>query len=210
MLRFNVLGILLLTCVLSSWGQRKMLSPEEAAALKQRVTEQTKQLRSLESTFTQTKHLDYLENDVTSSGKLYFKAPDKIRWEYVRPSSYTVIFNGELMRMNEGEKKAKQIDLASNRRMKGLNALLTGTVQGGRIFDDTQFQITYYREGADYSAILVPKDQALSRYIKQVELTLDGRSYLVRQIKITDPTQDYTRITFDTQRQNVSLPESLF
>ena len=190
-------------------AQKRAMTAAEVVTFKERVATNTQSLHSLESTFTQTKHLDYLAHDIKSTGKLYFKSPDKIRWEYITPEAYIVIFDNQKMQVDDGSSK-KDIDLAANRRLKGLNGLLAGTVQGGNIFDENQFDISYHRDGQGYSATLVPKDRALTRYIKQVELAFDSHTFFVKQVKIIDPSLDYTLISFGDQRKNASLPDDKF
>ncbi len=207
----HILSTLLIAFVACSpaFGQKRAMAPAEVATFKERVAASTQQLQSLESAFTQTKHLDYLTHDVKSTGKLYFQSPDKIRWEYTSPSPYVVIFDNQKMLVHEGNKK-KDIDLSANRRLKGLNGILVGTVQGGNIFDESQFDISYYRDGTGYLATLVPKDKGLARYIKEVELTFDSDTFLVKRIKTSDTSSDYTLISFDSQRKNSSIPADRF
>ena len=81
-LKHNILVIALLIYGSTTSAQRKTLTAAETASFKEKVAASTQSLQSLESDFTQTKQLSYLENTITSSGKLYFKAPNKIRWEY--------------------------------------------------------------------------------------------------------------------------------
>lgn len=190
-------------------AQRKALTAAEATTLKAKVTASTQSLQSLQSDFTQTKQLSYLENAVRSSGTLHFKAPGKIRWEYLRPTSYVVIFDGHTMHTVEGN-RSKTANLNANRRMKGLNDLLLGSVQDGNLLDDSHFDITYYRERAGYVAVLTPKEKALHRYIQQVELIFDETSLLLSEVTLTDPTGDSTRLTFANQRKNISIPETMF
>ena len=55
------------------------LNSTEVKKLKQNINSATANLNSLQSDFFQTKHLDFMENDVKSSGKLFYKATSKIR-----------------------------------------------------------------------------------------------------------------------------------
>lgn len=200
--------VLLLSCAAVS-AQRKALAPGETATFKEKVATNMQHLQSLESDFVQTKQLSYLEKTIKTTGKLYFKAPRKIRWEYQSPTAYVIIFDDQTMYTDDGVSK-KTVDLAAHRRMKGLNDLLMGTVQGSNILDESRFTITYYRQNTDYSAVLVPREKALGKFVKQVELTFDGASLLLKQVLLTDPAGDSTQLTFSNQRKNTSIPEAKF
>ncbi|MEC3881146.1 outer membrane lipoprotein carrier protein LolA [Parapedobacter sp. 10938] len=207
--KHDILALALLLCCTTGFAQHKALNTEESAALKAKITASTQNLQSLQSDFTQTKQLSYMDNAIRSTGKLYFKAPGKIRWEYVSPTNYVVIFDGQTMHTVEGG-RTKTTNLTANRRMKRLNDLLAGSVQNGNMLDESRFDITYYRDKADYVAVLVPKDKGLSRFIRQVALTFDGTSLLLTRVTLTDPAGDTTQLAFANQRKNATIPGTVF
>ena len=61
----------------------------------------------LESDFVQYKHLDFLENDIETSGKLAYKAPGLVKWEYTHPYQYSVIFKKDELLINDGGTKSQ-------------------------------------------------------------------------------------------------------
>lgn len=199
----------LLLCCATAFAQREALDTEESKAVKAKVAAAAQSLQSLQSDFTQTKEVSYMDNAIRSVGKLYFKAPDRIRWEYTSPTNYVVIFDGQTMHTVEGG-RTKTTKLTANRRMKGLNDLLAGSLQGGTMLDESRFDITYYRDKAGYVALLVPKDKGLSRYIRQVELTFDSSSLLLTRVTLTDPAGDTTQLAFANQRKNMAVDDATF
>ena len=198
-----------LCCATMGFAQRTALNATESAALKARITENTKSLRSLQGDFTQTRRLSYMDDDMRTTGKLYFKAPDRIRWEYVTPKPYVIIFDDQNMYTVENG-RTKTTKLVANRRMQGLNDLLAGSLRGGDLLDEGRFTISYFREQNNYTAILAPKDKGLSRYVRQVELAFDGTSLLLTTVTLTDPAGDSTRLAFTNQRKDEPVADSIF
>lgn len=185
------------------------MNSAEIKKLKENINSATSNLTSLQSDFTQTKHLDFMENDVKSSGKLYFKSKSKIRWEYTSPFHYYVIFNNEKMFVNDNGKK-KETELSSSKLLKDLNKIMLGTVNGSGVLDETKFKILYSKTGNDYLAKMVPTDKTYKKYIKQIDLTFDGKSFLLKKIKTTEPTLDYTLIEFTNQKKNSAVDDAKF
>lgn len=192
-----------------AFGQSTSLSASEIQDLKKKVAAQAAGMQSLESDFVQLKHLDFVDKAIKSAGKLYFKNPQHIRWEYTSPFSYYVVFDETRMFVNDGG-NTKDVNLASNTLLRDINKILAGTVQGDAIFDDKRFNIVYHRVAAQYRATFIPKEKALAKYVKQIEMTFDPRSYLVTQIKMVEPSMDYTEITFSGQKQNTPIPDEKF
>src|SRR5690606_31164896 len=150
-----------------------------------------------------------MENDVKSSGKLYFKSKSKIRWEYTSPFHYYVIFNNEKMFVNDNGKK-KETELSSSKLLKDLSKIMLGTVNGSGVLDETKFKISYSKTGNDYLAKMVPTDKTYKKYIKQIDLTFDGKSFLLKKIKTTEPSLDYTLIEFTNQKKNSAVDDAKF
>src|SRR5690606_29229186 len=121
--KISFIGIILFSVSLAASAQQ-VLTAAEVAQLKENTIASAKNLQSLESSFTQTKQLSYLEKAIMSSGKLYFKPPHKIRWEYTSPTSYTVIFNNGTMYTRNEAGKTSKTDLRTNKRFNALNDLL--------------------------------------------------------------------------------------
>lgn len=202
-----VMGVLLSATSLSA--QSEPLSTAAIHTFKSEVAKRASELQSLESDFIQLKHLDFLDQAIKSEGKLYYKSPQNIRWEYASPFEYHVVFNDKRMFINDGG-NTKDVSLASNPLLRDINVMLASTVQGDAIFDDTRFDISYNRTNGGYQATFNPKERSLAKYIKQIELTFDSNLFLVTRIKIVEPSMDYTEIIFTNQKRNAPIADEKF
>ena len=53
---------------------------------------------SLQADFVQTKHLKLLKRPIVSRGKLYYRRPSQVRWEYTSPIRSIVIMDARGVR----------------------------------------------------------------------------------------------------------------
>jgi len=189
-------------------AQEIKLSEAESNIFKNKVSVSAKQSKTIVNTFVQLKHIDFLSNDIESSGDLYFKAPNTIKWSYTKPYEYSVIFKNKKLFINDAGKKSN-INLASNKVFKKLNDLISRSVSGDML-DDNQFTTGFFKKGEQYIAKLSPKDQTLKNMFKEIVLSFGSKNYLVSEVQLIEPSGDYTLIKFRNVSVNKSIPDAVF
>lgn len=207
MLRFLVI----ISCFINfSWGQAQevKLSKAEASSFVNSVSASAKQSKTIVNTFTQLKHIDFLSNDIESNGDLYFKSPNIIKWSYLKPYEYSVIFKDKKLFINDAGKKS-DINLASNKVFKKLNDLIAKSVSGDML-DESQFTMQFFKNKGVYIAKLSPKDQTLKNMFKEIVLGFQSKNYLVSSVKLIEPSGDYTLIKFKNTSVNKPIPDAVF
>ncbi|WP_091142044.1 LolA family protein [Flavobacterium caeni] len=189
-------------------AQEQKMTEAEAASFRQSVNVVSKKITSLATDFTQFKHMDFLTKDIETSGKMFFKEPDKLLWQYKKPYNYTIVFkNGKILINDEGKKSA--MDVGSSKIFAKLNKLIVGSVSGN-LFDDKEFAITCYK-GKDFNiAKLIPKDATLKKYLKQIELHFDKQEHTVSQVRLVESAEDYTKIVFKNKVLNAKVDDAVF
>lgn len=188
------------------YPQSKM-SMAEAQELQAQVKQKSQATKTITSDFIQYKHLDFLSNDIESTGEMAFKAPDNISWEYETPFSYKVLFKDEKLFINDNGNKSK-LDLGSNKLFKQLNQLITASISGD-MFNDTEFDIAYFKETGNRVVHFLPKDPQFSEFIKAFHIWFSDQG-AVNELKMIEPSGDYTRIVFSNRVENKAIPDAVF
>ena len=196
-----------LTLTFDGISQTK-LSASEQIEFKAKVQKIAQNTQTIVSDFIQSKHIFVLDNVITSEGKLVFQAPDLVRWEYVKPYLNVAIFkNDQLLVNNEGKKQ--NIDLGSNKMFRSLNSLIVNSIKGD-MFDDTQFDLDYFKYDNAYLVKFVPKDKRIKKFIATFELKFSKSDAQVDEVKLIEPNDDYTLITFHNRKLNTEVSDTEF
>lgn len=183
------------------------MSTVEAETLKNKVKELSKITETITADFIQYKHLDFLSNDIRSEGKLAFKSPAMVKWEYIKPFTYTVLFKNETLFINDNGNKS-DVDLGSNKVFKQLNQLITASIKGD-MFDAAEFDVSYFKIDGSNEAHFNPKDKQFADFIKSFQITFNNKGE-VSEVKMIEPSGDYTQIVFSNRTTNKPLSDAVF
>ncbi len=191
-----------------SIAQEQKMADNDIVTFKQSVAVMAKKIKTLSTDFVQYKHMDFLSKDIESSGKMVFKEPNLLLWQYKKPYNYSILFKkGKILINDEGKKSAA--DIGNSKLFEKINKLIVGSVSGD-LFDDKEFSISYFKNKEQNVAKFIPKDATLKKYIKQIELTFDKEEATVIQVKLLESTADFTRIVFKNKVINIKVDEDLF
>ena len=203
-----IIALILCFCNFSLFAQEQKMTETEIVSFKKTVKEVATKIQTLTTDFVQYKHLDFLSKDIETSGKMAFKEPNMLQWQYKKPYNYSIIFkNGKIFIDDEGKKSA--MDVSSSKIFAKINKLIVGSVSGD-MFDDKEFVISYFKNKTNNITKFIPKDAALKKYIKQIELTFDKNDATVIQVKLLESSEDYTRIVLKNKTLNAKIDNSIF
>jgi outer membrane lipoprotein-sorting protein len=188
-------------------GQEKAMNTSEIAAFKAAVLNESKSIKTLSSDFVQYKHVSFMSRPVESSGKMFLKSPNMLAWKYVEPASYSTIFKNNKMYVDNQGKKSN-IDLGANRKFEQINEMIIGSISGN-MFNSAAFDVSYFKDGKQQLAKFVPKSKELKKYMKQVVLYFDI-NHQVKEVKLIEPTDDFTRLVFKNRVVNGKVDDSVF
>ena len=190
------------------FSKEKKMTDSEISAFKTSVEKEAKSIKSLKTDFVQYKHLSFLSKDIETSGKMYLKSPDLLKWQYTSPYQYSIIFKNNKVYINDQGKKST-INAGNSKMFEKINKLIVGSVSGN-LFDDDEFTIEYYKSSEFYITKLTPKTATIKKYIKLVELYFPIGESTVAQVKLIEPTDDFTKIVFKNKQLNAKVEDSVF
>ncbi len=180
----------------------------DTATFKQQFDKVSKSTLNIQSDFTQEKSLSVLNEKIITSGRFFFKAPDKLRWEYVDPFEYLIVLNGKSVIIKDGEHISKY-DMQANKLFREINSLMIELVQGA-VLNNAKYKVKYFASQSHYLMELVPSDGQMKAFLSSIHITLNKDDYAVIGIKMTESSGDYTRITFNNRKINQPIPDDTF
>lgn len=165
-------------------------------------------LKTLSARFQQKKHDTILNEDATTSGKLFLEVPGRIRWEYDPPDGKVLLVKEDKVQVYNP--KAKQVQEFRKEQMKGAGGdLLIGFGRSNAELGK-RYQVSLVKEDRARVVLnLVPRDAAASTFTA-IELTLDKERYLPFRTRFTEATGDTTELTFSELSVNAPLPRQRF
>ena len=202
--------VILLTCLsaLSVMGQTKLTSEQEKQVLA-KMDQSSNALRSLQCDFVQSKRMKILSKEMQSKGILYFKKPDKIRWQYTSPYDYTFIMNGDKVQIKSA-KSTKNIDIQGNKIFRQITTIILNTVTGGGIMNSADFNVELYKSGDIYFAKMLPKKKEVKQVYSSIEVYFNSALTMVDTIKMIEKSGEYTVVKLVAPKINATISESVF
>lgn len=188
--------------------QAKKMNTTEIQNLQENIKKMADETKTIQSVFIQYKHLSFLSNDIATYGKLIFKAPNLVKWEYTKPYKYSVVFRKNTLSVNDGGKR-NTIQIGSSKLFKRMNQLIVKSIKGD-MFDDDEFHISYDKLATSYKVQFITQNLDLKKYISQFVLFFNPKTYEVTQVKMIEPSGDYTKIIFKNRVRNSIIKDENF
>ena len=150
----------------------KLPPAEKLAALLERFGSFQKGLKTLQADFVQTRNSSLLAHESVSRGRLFFEAPDQIRWEYESPLRMTVLIAGGVaVTYRPEEKRAERVEVSRMQRR------VFHFLSARKPLDELKryFSFTFKDPGppGDYELILDPTSRHVRRRVKSLAVEID-------------------------------------
>ena len=186
-----------------------MLSATEAKEVMQSLTQAASQIKTLQCAFVQQKSSALLAENAVAKGKMLFRSPDRLRWQYTEPFAYTLLVRGDSVTVQSAGQT--QGETAANSRLqKAVSGMVTGMVSGRRLFDENAYEIQLFDHGTLWKAEMRPKSRNMKRMFNRLTLSFDKQTRLLSELVIEETGGDWTSIRFKEVRTNLPVSENMF
>lgn len=199
--------LLLLTVVLTTMGA--MAQRVNEAAVCQQINNAAAHLRSMQCDFVQTKYMRMLNDKMVSRGKMYYAQPNKLRWEYTSPYTYTFVLNGAQVMMSKG-KKSQVINVNQSKVFKEITRIMMNSVVGKCLSDKNDFKTSIAATSTDWVATLIPLKKNMKQMFSTIKIHFNKKTSMVTVVELTEKSGDRTVIQLTNVRQNQTINANLF
>ena len=179
-------------------------------AMVEKISQTAASIRTMECQFSQVKTLGFLNDKLTSGGRMLFEAEGgKLRWEYQQPYSYTFILNGDKAYIRSA-KSRQTIDIRQSRLFQSIAEVMMNSVTGKSLTTSRDFGCEMYSRGDEWQAVLTPKRKELKKLFSTIRLHFSSGRQMVTQVEMAETSGDTTVITLKNVKTNGRIDEKMF
>jgi outer membrane lipoprotein carrier protein len=169
-------------------------------------------VETLSGEFTQKNRVKLFKQELASKGRLYFKKPRQIRWEYVSPDPSVLILDGNKATLTTPGAAPQVFDLEKDATMRAIfDQLLTWLGPGSLAAARDDYDLATAGTAAAPVLQLTPKPASnIAKAFARIELRLDAKTWLMKSILLVEKNGDEKEIDFSKLARNAKLPPDAF
>ncbi len=173
------------------------------------LTKTAASMQSMQCRFVQEKTSSMLAEPSVAEGRMYYAAPDRMRWEYATPYAFALVVNGErIVKVTDG--KAEVLEGNAGRMYQGMVNLIMGSASGKKLFDTTVFDIVLYDDNGFWRADMTPKRRDMKRMFSQLVFRFDKKTNGISRVEFVETGGGLTSIRFEEIKVNEAISDKVF
>ncbi len=203
----NVMFILMFLGCIAVQGQ-SFSKVKETEGVETFIINANKNVKSIKTDFIQKKHMDILNKPFVSSGKLFVVQPNKVRWEYAKPFTYTMLMVNNHILIKDGS-ISQEMDLSKNVIFKEISKVMS-VFMYGQMINDKIFETNIYEGTDSYKVHLLPKLASVKLFLDSIDVFFNKKTGIVHKIVMHEKGGDKNEILFINTQLNETLNEAIF
>ena len=174
---------------------------QDTKAARQHIVDAAKGMKTMQCDFVQTKQTKLLSAASVSTGRLYYRQPDRLRWEYLTPTAHTFEIDGQKVVMSDN-RGSREVDIRRNRKYREMARLMTNIMSAQSFVDEQDFQVSLAQAGKEWIATLIPRRKEVRHIFSSIILRVTPDQWLVHQVELVEPKGDRTVIELKNVKVN--------
>ncbi len=183
---------------------------ERFDALVARTHYEQGKLRTLQARFVQLKQSELLLEPEESTGMVWYRLPNQVRWDFETPTILSVLVKDrEMTTWYQESNRVERLDIGRHgERFLQLLGPGSSLVELQRYFE---IRVTFPVVAADpYRLVLAPLSSRLKKRLHAVNIHLHPELYIPVYLRYEEASGDQTEISFDAIQINVELSVDRF
>lgn len=142
--------------------------------------------------FTEVHEMAMLKEPLTSSGELFYDAPDRLEKRTLRPRPETLVLERGVLTAQRGH-HSHVLELAAYPEVVPFVESIRATLAGDRAALERYFSLAFTGDVAHWTLELEPRDPQVARSVRDIRLT--GERDVIRSVEIRQSDGDRSLIT---------------
>lgn len=205
---FIMVGCVLIATPASAQGRKAMTAAQQKEMVA-RISKAGAQMKTMQCAFVQTKTLSMMNEKIVSRGTMTYAQPARLRWQYMQPTRYLFIIDGDHVSIDSGAGKS-HIDARQSKVLQQVIRLMMNGVTGESLSASKDFSVKCYQEGSDDVAVLTPLGKTMRKMFGSVTLYVQRGHDMVRRVVMTEAGGDTTDIILSDVKMNQDVPADTF
>jgi chaperone LolA len=183
------------------------LSPADLKALLARIREKRAAAPQVQADFQEVKSVHLLNKPITSSGKMWFQAPNKFRREVKGNSPSITVSDGQQLWIYYPKfQSAEHYSLGKRSPLDAGIAAITASLNLENV--EATFHITATKEADGYQLQLTPRNPSMKRLLQTFTIRMNNELQVVRT-EMLQPNGDRIITTYSNESR-APIPASMF
>ena len=171
------------------------------------ISTAAKKTKTLYCDFVQEKTSSLVAETAISKGKMYFKSPHSLRWEYVSPQASALIVNNNDVALKTANGTSADVN---TRMLKELANIIISSIDGSGLNDSKNFSADLSVSDLHYMVELTPVNKRIAAVYSSIVLIIQRETYLADSIILIEKNGDKMQISFANHKLNQPLDNKLF
>jgi outer membrane lipoprotein-sorting protein len=210
MKNFNIIVVTMLAFGIFAAANAPLQAVANSQPVLQDLQHKMSSLGSVYFELTQERHLKLFTEPLKSEGFMLIERPDRIRWETTAPYQSILIGDKKSVaqfELNDG--KWEKLKLGFPQMLQRVMQQMSLMNQGKLDALTGDYTISVSTNNGTILT-LVPKDENARAVLASIEVKMASDFSATREVVMSEPNGDFTRIVFYHEKRNVKFPAGTF